>query len=93
MHNSPNCLGADLYQMLGVRRWSERGNHPARAIGGWVYVMKHDDWFNNEWLWSVNHQSASGDTGWQSDPIGSRAVAEETAILLAAFCGAEVVRS
>jgi hypothetical protein len=85
-------MTADLYQMLGVSRWSERGNHPARAIGGFVFVMEHHDWHNNEWLWSVNYQSTNGN-GWQSDPIGSRALAEEMAALLGAFCGAEVVRS
>jgi hypothetical protein len=85
-------MTADLYQMLGLSRWSERGHHPARAIGGFVFVVEHDDFYSNDRFYSVNHQSTNGKS-WQSDPIGSRALAEESAALLGAFCGAEVVRS
>jgi hypothetical protein len=76
----------DFYAALNISRRPIITNPPAPAIGGVVFVMAHGNFF------SVNHQSASGDTGWQSERIDRRVMADLAAAALADHLQAEVVK-
>lgn len=84
-------MNVDLYQALNISSQPIILNAPSPSIGGFVFVMEHDDRLERRPYFSVNHQSANGDAGWQSERIYRREEAELAADVLAAFLEAEVV--
>jgi hypothetical protein len=84
-------MTADLYRALKISPRPIIRNAPAPANGDFVYVMTHFDRLENYRYFSVNHQSTSGDGGWQSERIYRREEADLAAEVLASFLEAEVI--
>jgi hypothetical protein len=84
-------MTVSLQSVFLIRHLSALKNPPDRAIGGFVFIMTHYDSMESYWYHSINYQSPSGDSGWQSNRFYSREEANAAAEVLADWCGAEVV--
>ncbi len=81
---------SDFHRLFNLDRINPLWGAPGPDVGGWVFVMMHEDTMENYTFWSVNH--LVGDGGWQSMRVYEEHVATQAAEILAEFCGAELVR-
>jgi hypothetical protein len=84
-------MTVSLQSVFPIRNLSAIKNPPDREIFGFVFILDHFDGLESYWYYSVNYQSPSGDSGWQSNRFYSREEANAAAEVLADWCHAELV--
>ena len=82
-------MKTDLRKIFPIDHIKALENPPNCHIGGFVFIMSHCDGLESYAYHSVNHQSAGGDTGWQSQRIYTEIEAIMAAMVLAEFLNAE----